>query len=290
MNEINGFKLWKKEPNTICSGARVFTRRIFFDTQNKNKRRLIRVYIPSTYDFNNPNKRFPVLYMLDGKNLFDDYTSFVGEWGVDETIEEMIANKETDGIIVVGIDAPKGGDDRALEMIPKGIERNRRDFKGKHITDDDVYAEKLGDYIFKIVKPIIDETFYTLDDKYHTGVGGSSMGGLMAFYLATSYSEYCQYSLAFSPAFFLFTDRGFKKYLDDSFNKYKDIGNIYFYVGGVGFEHIFIKPTLSTYEYMKNIGYNDQQIKYLCDMSQEHNEKAWRIYFPDAIRFFNYLK
>ena len=288
MNEINGFKLWNKEPNTICSGARVYTRRIFFNTQNPNKRRLIRVYIPSTYDFDNPNKRFPVMYMLDGKNLFDDYTSFVGEWGVDETIEKMIANHETEGMIVVGIDAPKNGDDRSLEMIPKGIVRKEK--RLRDLSDDDVYAEKLGDYIFKIVKPIIDETFYTLSDKYHTGVGGSSMGGLMAFYLATSYSQYVNYSLAFSPAFFLFDNKSFHEYLDKSFKNNKDIGNIYFYVGGVGFESIFIKTTLSTYQYMKNIGYSDSQVKYVEDRSQEHNEKAWRIYFPDAIRFMNYLK
>lgn len=204
MNNLNGFKLWDKKPNTICRGARVYTKRIFFHTQNKNKRRLIRVYLPSTYEFDNPNKRFPVIYMLDGKNLFDDYTSFVGEWGIDETIEEMISNKETEGIIVVGIDAPKDGDDRTFEMIPKGIKINKRHFKENSISNDDVYAEKLGDYIFKIVKPIIDTTFYTLKDKNHTGIGGSSMGGLMAFYLATSYADYCQYSLAFSPAFFLF--------------------------------------------------------------------------------------
>ncbi len=289
MNNINGFKLWDKKPNTICDGARVYTKRIFFATQNKNKRRLIRVYLPSTYEFDNPNKRFPVIYMLDGKNLFDDYTSFVGEWGVDETIEEMISNKKTEGIIVVGIDAPKDGDDRTFEMIPKGIKINKRHFKENSISDDDVYAEKLGDYIFKVVKPIIDETFYTLKDKKHTGVGGSSMGGLMAFYLATSYADYCQYSLAFSPAFFLFQTKSFKDYLKRVVTS-NEIGQIYFYVGGVGFESMFIKSTLETYSYMKDAGYNDKQIKYLCDKSKEHNEKAWRIYFPDAIRFFNYLK
>ena len=288
MQEINGFKLWKKEPNTICDGARVYTKIVYFKTQNRFKNRLIRVYLPSTYDFSSANKRFPVIYMLDGKNLFDDYTSFVGEWGVDETIEDMIVNGKTDGIIVVGIDAPKTGKDRALEMIPKGIKR--KESRLRKVKDKDVYAELLGDYIFKKVKPIIDETFHTLADKYHTGVGGSSMGGLMAFYLATEYSEYCNYSLTFSPAFFLFEDDSFDEYIKDIFNKKKDVGNIYFYVGGVGFEKDFVESTKRTYEYMKDIGFNDNQIKYVYDETQEHNEKAWRIYFPDAIEFFNYLK
>ena len=288
MKEINGFKLWEKEPNTICDGARVFTKEIYFKTKNRYKNRLIRVYLPSTYDFSDSNKRFPVIYMLDGKNLFDDHTSFVGEWGVDETIEESISNGETSGIIVVGVDAPKNGKARALEMIPKGIKA--RESRLRNIGDKDVYAELLGDYIFKLVKPIIDETFYTLPDKYHTGVGGSSMGGLMAFYLATEYSEYCNYSLAFSPAFFLFEEESFNSYLEYMFNRKQDIGNIYFYVGGVGFEKQFVKSTNRAFQFMKDIGYTDTQIKYVYDKTQEHNEKAWRIYFPDALKFFNYLK
>ena len=288
MKEINGFKLWEKQPNTICDGARVYTKEIYFKTKNRYKNRLIRVYVPSTYDFSNPNKRFPVIYMLDGKNLFDDHTSFVGEWGVDEFIEDAISKGETEGIIVVGVDAPNNGKARALEMIPKGIKPTVKDLKW--LGDKDFYADLLGDYIFKTVKPIIDDTFHTLTDKYHTGVGGSSMGGLMAFYLATEYSEYCNYSLAFSPAFFLFDADSFNKYINNMFSRKNDIGNIYFYVGGVGFEAQFVKSTKSTYEFMKSIGYGDKQIKYVYDKTQEHNEKAWRIYFPDAIKFFNYLK
>ena len=71
MNEINGFKLWDKEPNTICGGARVYTKRIFFDTQNKNKRRLIRVYLPSTYDFDNPDTTLDSNYT--STPIFDTY-------------------------------------------------------------------------------------------------------------------------------------------------------------------------------------------------------------------------
>lgn len=282
MNKINDFTLWNKEPNTICKGARIYTRTLFFNTKNRYKKRLIRVYIPSTYDFNNPNKRFPVLYMLDGKNLFDDYTSFVGEWGVDESIEEAIKNKKTEGIIVVGVDAPKNGTARALEMLIEGIEPKDPKAVG--------YASVLGDFIFKELKPIIDDTFFTLKDKKHTAVGGSSMGGLMAFYLAIKYQEYAQYSLAFSPAFFLFKKESFKKYLLDNVSKDKDIGKIYFYVGGIGFEKQFIKTTLYTYQYMERIGFNNQEIKFIYDENQEHNEKAWRIYFPDALEFFNYFK
>ena len=274
---MNGYKLWEKTPNTICEGARVFTKTFHFETKNPSKERLIRVYIPSTYDFDNPNKRFKVLYMLDGKNLFDDYTSFVGEWGIDETIEEMIRNGESEGYIVVGVDAPFDGDDRMLEMIPEELVPRK-------VTKlpNAGYASLLGKFIFETVKPDIDKTFYTLSDKEHTGIGGSSAGGLMAFHLGLTYPEKIKYCLNFSPAFFLFRIDSYKKYLDRNFNL--NLPRQYFYVGGVGFESWFIKRTKETYEYFLKNGYTNDQVKYLCDMSQEHNEKAWRIYFPIALK------
>ena len=87
---MNGYKLYTKEPNTIIRGGRVYTKVFHIETNNDFKDRLVRVYLPSTYDFNNPNRRFKTIYMLDGKNLFDDYTSFVGEWGIDESVESFI--------------------------------------------------------------------------------------------------------------------------------------------------------------------------------------------------------
>ncbi len=274
---MNGYKLWDKTPNTICEGARVFTKTFHFETKNPSKERLVRVCLPSTYDFDNPNKRFKVLYMLDGKNLFDDYTSFVGEWGIDETIEEMIRNGESEGYIVVGIDAPKEGNDRMLEMLPDELVPRK-------VTrlPNEGYASLLGKFIFETVKPDIDKTFYTLSDKEHTGVGGSSAGGLMAFHLGLAYPDKIKYCLNFSPALFLFRIDSYKEYLKKYFNS--NLPRQYFYVGGVGFEYQFIQRTKETYEYFLKNGYSEDQVKYLCDMSQEHNEKAWRIYFPIALR------
>lgn len=280
---LNGFKIWTKKLNTIVDGARVYYRNVTFNTLNRSKNRMIRVYLPSSYDFANPDSRFPVLYMMDGKNLFDDYTSFVGEWGIDETLEEMIYKGETKGIIVVGIDAPKLGRDRTLEMFPEDVVPT----KESKITQRG-YANFLGDFIFKELKPLIDSTFYTLTDKSHTAVGGSSMGGLMAFYLATNYSNYVGYSLAFSPAFFLLEDKSLDRFLLEKVNR--SVGKIYFYVGGEGFESLFVDTTFKAYQYMKDFGFSDDDIKIVYDQSKEHNEKAWRIYFPDAIRFFNYFK
>ena len=268
---MNGYTLYNKEPNTSHPNARVYFKSFYFDTKNDFKNRLVRVYIPSTYDFDNPNKRFKVIYMLDGKNLFDDYTSFVGEWCVDESIENMIENHISDGYIVVGVDAPNTDIDRSLEMSPAGIRRtHKNELKGEG------YAHLLGEFIFKVVKPDIDKTFYTIKD--YTGVGGSSMGGLMAFYLAMEYQKEIKFSLAFSPAFFLFKWDNFKAYLQRKVTQ--NLPKIYFYVGGVGFEKTFVETTLRTYNYLIDYGFDSNHIKLLYDSDKEHNEPAWREYFP----------
>jgi predicted alpha/beta superfamily hydrolase len=90
--QIGKFTLYNKRPNTISKGS-LYIAEIAINTQNEDKIRKIRVYLPSNYDFNDSNKRFDVLFMMDGKNCFDDYTSFVGEWHADEHLENDIIHK-----------------------------------------------------------------------------------------------------------------------------------------------------------------------------------------------------
>lgn len=284
MNKMNigEFSLWTKEPNTIYQGGHLFVKEFDFDTKNRFKKRLVRVYLPSNYEFDNPNKRFKVIYMLDGKNIFDDYTSFVGEWGFDEEMEDMIIDGEIEGYIVVGIDAPNDGDDRTLEMSPENIH-----FKKEITHKDNIgYGTKLGDFIFKVVKPEVDALFHTRKEKENTIIGGSSMGGISSFYLALFYNEYVGSVLAYSPAFFLYVHEEFKKLLDSKISNVK-LDKIYLYTGGTGFEAVFIKDTFYVYNYLKEHGYNDNQVKLVYLKEAEHNEKAWNKYIKDALRFLN---
>ena len=273
---MDGYELYQIEPNTICEGAKVFTKSFYFDTDNDYKNRLIRVYLPSSYDFSNPHKRFKTIYMFDGKNLFDDYTSFVGEWGIDESIEKMIKENKSEGYIVIGIDAPNEDLARSLEMSPDNLIRNK-----KYFLNGNGYASKLGKFLFEVVKPDIDKNFYTLPDKKNTGVGGSSMGGIMSFYIGMEYKDKVQYCLNFSPAFFLFTWNSFKKYLDEKVDS--DCPKQFFYVGGKGFERVFVDSTIKTYNYFINHNFSLENVKLIIDVEKEHNEKAWKIYFPQAL-------
>ncbi len=277
--EINGFKSWDISPNTVSPKGLLLTKYFEINTNNDFKHRLVRVYLPSTYDFSNPDKRFPSLYMLDGKNLFDDYTSFVGEWNIDESIEKMIDEKVNEGIIVIGIDAPNQDIDRTLEMTIEGVKKS----KYHAYQSKEGYAYLLSNFIFDVLKKEIDATFYTLSDKKHTGVGGSSMGGLMSFYLGLNRHDEIDYCLNFSPAFFLLNYLSLLDYVK-KYEKY-ELPKMMFYVGGVGFEKVFISSTYKMYKHFLDIGYSNSV--YIYDKDKEHNEKAWGEYFIKAFRSVN---
>src|SRR5690554_456652 len=137
-----------------------------------NRSRTIRIWTPSNY---NKAIKYPVIYMHDGQNLFDDYTSFAGEWGVDETIEDLIHNNITNGFIVVGIDNSKH---RMNEHAP-----NWGDVKG---AEGELYAK----FIVETLKPYIDNNYNTLKNLNNTIIIGSSMGGLISFLYRFKVSRY----------------------------------------------------------------------------------------------------
>lgn len=279
MDNIKDYALYDVWPNTVSPLGHLFVKNFYFkETKNQYKNRMVRVYLPSTYEFDNPNKRFPVLYMMDGKNLFDDYTSFVGEWKIDEIIEGFINKKISDGIIVVGIDAPKGGLERHDEMaLPNLKSKDQGRFDGYG------YADTFADFIFNTIKKDIDQTFYTKKEKQFTGVGGSSMGGLMAYYLATQYKDDIGYALCFSPAFFLYNYEELKeKFLLPNI---KNLPRIYLYVGGQQFEEEFVESTFNTYQLLREEGYTTHNVVFVMDSEMMHNEKAWSKYFPDALKW-----
>lgn len=127
------------------------------------------VYLPPSYW--QSEKRYPVLYMHDGQNLFDASTGFLGkEWFVDEKVEYLIGKGIIEEIIVVGV--YHGGEQRIDEYTWKPAEGCGG--QGKR------YAR----FLTKELKPFIDQTYRTLPEREHTAVMGSSLGGIISFYLA----------------------------------------------------------------------------------------------------------
>lgn len=192
---IGPFKRYKNKKTTMKYGYYYsFNVTLPFSKENI---RTVRVWLPSNYDFNDKNKRFPVIYMSDGQNLVDRYLSAYGDWALDKTVERIIKEGHK-GLIAVGIDCPKDPLERTKELCPP-YEPTKKIFKneGGYFKP---YADKYIDYIVNELKPLIDKLFFT--EKDNTAIGGSSMGGIMAFYAYIYKPDIFKFSLSFSPAFF----------------------------------------------------------------------------------------
>ncbi len=131
------------------------------------------VYLPPGYA-SESDRRYPVLYMHDGQNIFDAATSFVGEWRVDETAEDLIGQGAIEPLIVVGV---YNTADRISEYTP-AVDAGR----GGN-------ADNYGRFLVDELKPFIDSTYRTLPDREHSGVAGSSLGGLVSMHFALTLSE-----------------------------------------------------------------------------------------------------
>ena len=146
-----------------------FRSRIFKNT------RFLRVWLPPDYDDpQNSGRYYPVLYLNDGQNLFESSTAFGGvEWGVDETADRMIREGIVPPMIVVGID--NTGKDRMREYMPHpSMHPMMLRVKGRHYPD----------FLIKEVMPFVERTYRVATGSENTGLGGSSLGALIALYTA----------------------------------------------------------------------------------------------------------
>jgi predicted alpha/beta superfamily hydrolase len=134
------------------------------------------VYLPPGYE-EQRRKRYPVLYMHDGQNIFDGATSFIpgGEWRLDETAQSLIQSGEIKPLIIVGV--YNTGKERIDEYTPT------QDAEVKQGGRADLY----GRLLVEELKPFIDSQYRTLRGPEHTGLGGSSLGALVSLYLGMKY-------------------------------------------------------------------------------------------------------
>ncbi len=147
------------------------------------------VYLPPSYK-KTRMRRFPVLYLQDGQNLFDGATSFMPgrEWQVDETAERLIKSGEIEPLIIVGV--YNTGLDRVAEYTPTPDDRLK---KGGS-------ADLYGRMIVEELKPFIDSNYRTLSDRENSGLGGSSLGGLVSLYLGLKYPNVFSKLAIISPS------------------------------------------------------------------------------------------
>ncbi|MDE6505399.1 MAG: alpha/beta hydrolase [Clostridia bacterium] len=151
----------------------------------KNRERKAYVYLPVGY---NENERYPVMYMFDGHNLFDDGEATYGKsWGLADYLDYTQTQ-----LIVAAVECNQIGNGRLEEYTPISFTDNGALIKSK--------GKKYMDWLVKSFKPYIDECFSTLPDRKNTAIGGSSMGGLMALFAVSKYNRYFSRGAALSPS------------------------------------------------------------------------------------------
>ena len=227
----------------------------FWIPQLKRTRR-ISVYLPESYGTGH-EKKYPVLYMHDGQNLFDDATSFSGEWGVDEFFDSTALPKA----IVVAID--HGDGKRLNEYNPYD---NARFGKG----EGDAYA----DFIVKTLKPYIDKHYRTIKNAANTFISGSSMGGLISFYTILKYPKTFGGAGIFSPSFWI-TGAKIDESIKAKGEKFK--GKLYFYCGKLEGDNM-VTDMLKVFERMAAV--SKAKMTTVIRDDGKHSEASWRKEFP----------
>ncbi|WP_062061234.1 alpha/beta hydrolase [Aquimarina longa] len=159
-----------------------------------DRSRKISIYLPPNY--NNESISYPVLYMHDGQAIFAAENDTLDEWEVDDTLDRLYQEIGFN-LIVVGIDNNQQGNERTNEYSPWISTGN--------IIPSTAGLGGLGDeyveFIVKTLKPYIDTTYRTLSDKKHTGIMGSSMGGLISCYAGLKYPDVFGKMGVYSPSF-----------------------------------------------------------------------------------------
>lgn len=256
--KIDGWKDdYPERPKRYTASPQVKIIDTAFNMPQLNRTRRIWIYLPKSYA--SSSKTYPVLYMHDGQNLFNEQTAYAGEWGVDECLDSLqqLTGKEC---IVVGID--NGGVKRMTEYNP---------------YDNDKFGKGEGkqyvDFLANTLKPFIDSKYRTKKGVEYTFVAGSSMGGLISLYALMQYPKVFGGAGVFSPAFWItpqmFDDA--EKFVTNTPPK------IYFYCGGN--EGASMVPDMNK---MADIFYkkSNYQIEKVTSSTAQHNEKYWRAEFP----------
>ena len=228
------------------------------------------VYLPPGYR-KTRMKRFPVLYLHDGQNLFDGATSFIPgrDWQVDETAERLIRTGQIEPLIIVGI--YNTGLDRVDEYTPTPDERLK---KGGS-------ADLYGRMLIEELKPFMDSRYRTLEGSENTGLGGSSLGGLVSLYLGLTNPHVFSKLAIISPS--AWWDHRMIIHEVESLAAKPDL-RIWLDIGTAEGEAVKALPPLR--DALLDKGWKlDEDLKYFEAADASHDERAWAERVDPVLRF-----
>jgi len=244
-----------------------------------NNTRSIRVLVPPGYGAaENSKKRYPVLYMLDGQNLFDACLSDVShaEWQVDETVYRLIREKAIPEMIVVGID--HAGTKRAYEFLP---------YKDSFNPDmEEPVGTRFPDFLVNEVLPFVNGEYRTLKGHGNTALGGSSYGGVATLYALMARPQTFGYGLIESPSIWV----GMGQLIRDTSPLVAMPKKVFIGFGGEEVTHgdpeKMVQGFFATVSgNFKAVGYDDSNFRYVYEQGAKHTESAWAKRLPDALKF-----
>ena len=262
--------------------------------------RTVDIWLPSNYA---EDKKYSVLYMQDGQMLFDSSSTWnKQEWMVDEVVSKLNAENKIEDIIVVAIwNIPNI---RHADLFPKKpllqLSKDKIEFiyveaqkLNYNLKIEDINSDNYLKFIVKELKPYIDKKYSVYNDAKHTGIMGSSMGGLISMYAI------CEYPKVFGKAACLSTHWvGFRDFENNpipvSFFAYmeKNLPNpkdhkIYFDYGTETLDASYLKYEYRVDEVLQSKGYTTENYKNLKFEGENHSEASWqkRINIPIEFMF-----
>ncbi len=251
----------------------------------------IYIYLPPSY-FNDSDKKYPVLYMQDGQNIFDTPTANYGGWKIDTKATELINSNAIPELIIVGIENTSKRKEEYVGFST--LYKHNQTGKEEYITESKQFSDNYVDFIVHKVKPLIDTQYRTLSDRENTAIAGSSFGAGVSLYIGYSYPEIFSKIGALSygnynPNVGQWSDRPFwitEYLLDKVITKKQDL-QIYLDCGKLDVDAIFHTQAIIMNEGLQKIGFtSNKDLLFILDEKRGHNEKAWAERMEQFLLFF----
>ncbi len=255
---------------------------VTFNSKVLRNIRYLRVWLPGNYFAPvNRSKHYPVLYMQDGQNLFDEATAFNHEWRVDETVEFLTGSMRIGPMIVVGID--NAGGRRANEYLPYPDPENKE--LGKPESQD-VHGKEYADFVIKEVMPFIQKKYRVALGPANTGLGGSSYGGAVTLVTVLTHPGVFGKALIESPPLLI----GDRQLLKDAEKATQFPLRMFLAIGSA--EEADEKASAKDAEAVRDLekvlrakGLGPNRLKVVVEEGAHHDETAWSKRLPDALLF-----
>ena len=268
-----------QDHSELVDRGKLVTFEIPMDPIPDRRMRTIRVWMPELYD---GVRRFPVLYLHDGQQVFagKDPRPGMGNWQCDQRISALEPEAQC---IVVAIDT---SNDRGSELLPPYTRNPRfRIPRSPDAPEITALGGYYADFVRDTLKPVIDEHFMTLPDAAHTCIGGASMGGLQSLYMTLKDPDVFGRSLDLSSGLDILDESCLE--LIDAYDP-KRLENARFYMtsGDQWVEVTILNATFTVYRRMKNtLKLSSRQLCMVVDSRESHWGTSWGKFLPDALRF-----